>query len=235
MGFFQYLFEDSNVDHSLANSVRTNPSAISVFRSIFMIDPMEALEDFMTRKCRSDTDVSSFLTLLETTECTPAGHSSIFEATRYSPLLYALQYSPHNVVSLLAEGENAGEIPALAFAVHTAMPELIGPLLDAGADVNMADWLGYTPLHYSCAECHYDIFHELVRLSRDIIDWATCTPDGKSALDLFNSAVAAGRAWHLPRSQILAWRSILESQLGHDRSSERNEEVTVSIPGTFQI
>ena len=183
------LRETSDASQSLATIVRTNTAAIHIFRSILNMDPIDALEDYLDRKQARHVDVTSFMASLEGTTCKSEGRSSVFKVTGYTPLIYAIIFSPKSVESLLTDGEDAAAGPTLAYAVNNGEYKLIKPLLDAGADVNMR-WRGHTALLEGT-------FFELLRWAEDEIDWDACAPDGRNALELFDSAARAGEAANL--------------------------------------
>ena len=63
IGFFKYLLDGaSDESRSLATIVRTNAAAIDIFRSLFNIDPMDALEDYLNRKRARYIDITGFST-----------------------------------------------------------------------------------------------------------------------------------------------------------------------------
>ena len=112
LGFLGYLLDTQNSDEStsLATIVRTNPVAINFFRSLFNMDPMDALEDCLTRKRGQYTDIVTLMASLEDSVCNASNRSSVFEAINYSTLGYAIKFSPGSVESLLASGEDAAAV-----------------------------------------------------------------------------------------------------------------------------
>ena len=112
LGFLGYLLDTKNPDEStsLATIVRTNPIAINFFRSLFNMNPMDALEDCLTRKRGQYTDISTLMASLEDSVCNASNRSSVFEAINYSTLGYAIKFSPGSVESLLASGEDAAAV-----------------------------------------------------------------------------------------------------------------------------
>ena len=182
--------------------MRTNPVAISIFRSLFNIDALDAIEHFLTRKRSPYVDVFGLMESLEVTVCNPKSCASVIEAAGYSPLEYAIEFSPQSVRSLLTAGEDAAAEPTLVYAVGYARSGLIRPLLDAGADVNMRDRHGFTAMHWACSRCRYNEFVELLRLAESDIDWDGRTTDGRDMLELFDSAVEEGRAMCWSQSQV---------------------------------
>ncbi|KAI0799650.1 hypothetical protein BC629DRAFT_187349 [Irpex lacteus] len=181
----------------------------------------------------SDEDVLQLLTSLEATDYAVA-RSSVFDAIRYTPLQYAIRFSPSSVESLLAEGADAAAEPTLAYAaVCAASTNLIRLLSVNGADVNMK-YEGRTALHWACYKCSYNTFCELVRCAGDKIDWDARTPEGQNALDLFEMGVSKGNAWDFTSEQINEFRSTLVSHM--DPSQLRVvEDVPLDIPGAFPL
>ena len=233
VGFFTYLLgETSDESQSLATVVRTNTAAIQIFRSLLDMDPMDALEDYLDRNRARHVDVTGFMASLEDTTCNSKGRSSVFEAINYTPLRYAITFSPESVESLLADGEDAAAEPTLVYAVGCGRSELIKPLLDAGADVNMRNWRGHTALLVACSGCHYNAFLELLRWVEDDIDWDACAPDGRNALELFDSCVSAGgvSSTLFSRSQLDEFRAALVARV---KSVEGESGGQLDMPGAF--
>ena len=231
VGFFTYLLgETSDESQSLATVVRTNTAAIQIFRSLLDMDPMDALEDYLDRNRARHVDVTGFMASLENTTCNSEGRSSVFEVTGYTPLGFAIIFAPESVESLLADGKDAAAEPTLAYAVGNLRPELIKPLLDAGADINMRDWEGHTALLEACSRCFYNGFFELLRWAEDEIDWDACAPDGQNALELFDSAARAGEAAHLSQSKIVEFRAVL---VAHMKFVEDESGGQLDMPGAF--
>ena len=232
-GFFAYLLgETPDESQSLATIVRTNTIAITIFRLLLNIDPMNALEDYLGRTQAQRTDVTGFMASLENTTCNLKNRLSVFQVTGYTPLQYAINFAPGSLGSLLADGENAAAEPYLVYSVRRVRSELIKPLLDAGADVNMRDWEGHTALLEACSRCCYDEFLELLRWAEDDIDWDVCAPDGWNALELFDSCVSAraGNAVWYSQSQIDEFRASL---VAHMNIVEDESEGQVDMPGAF--
>ena len=232
IGFFKYMLEaNSDETRSLATIVRTNPTAISIFRSLYNIDPIDVLEDFLTRKRVQSIDVAGCLAALEDTGYNLASHLSVItEVTGHTRLRYAITFSPDNVVSLLADREDAAEETTLVYAIYLGRNYLIKPLLDAGADVNMRDWRGYTTLHEACSCCLSDGFFELLRWAENAIDWGACTPQGWNALELFDLGVLSGWATHRSQTDIDEFRAALMS---HMKLSEKEVDGRINMPGAF--
>ncbi|KAI0812719.1 hypothetical protein BC629DRAFT_960408 [Irpex lacteus] len=142
---FQSLLHQSLSGPSLITSIQTHAAAINIFRSILNMDAMDALEDLLSR-CygHSDEDVVRLLSSLETaTSENTVARSSVFNAIRYTPLEYAVKFSPlASVQSLLAEGVDAAEEPSLAYAAMCGRVDLNKFLIDNHADVNMKDSQG---------------------------------------------------------------------------------------------
>ena len=230
LGLFRYLLDkSSDRGRSLATIVRTNAAAISIFRSLFNIDAMDALEDYLDRYRSKRADISGLLASLADAECNSISRPAVFDVIGYTPLEYAAQVSPGSVLSLLEDGEDATRGPILVYATGNGMSSLMKPLLDAGADVNMTDSWGYTALLEACSLCCYQDFAELHRWAEDIIDWDVRAPDGRNALDLFESGVMDGMATDLTQSQIDEFRAIL---VAHVHSVEGSDG-RLDMPGSF--
>ena len=232
-GFFAYLLgETPDESQSLATIVRTNTIAITIFRLLLNIDPMNALEDYLGRTQAQRTVVTGFMASLEDTRCNSAGRLSVFQVTGYSPLQYAIAFSPESVEFLLADGEDAAAEPYLVYAVSAARSELIKPLLDAGADVNMRDSEGHTALLEACSWCRYKEFLELLRWAEDDIDWDACAQDGQNALELFDSSVSAqaGNATWYSQSELDEFRATLVAYMNIVEDESRGQ---LDMPGAF--
>ena len=229
-GLFAHLLgQTSDESRSLATIVQTNAVAVHVFHSLLDIDPMDALEDYLDRKRAEDVDVTGFMASLEDTRCNSAGRLSVFQVTGYSPLQYAIAFSPESVEFLLADGEDAAAELCLVYAVNARQWKLIKPLLDAGANVNMR-WRGYTALLYACSLCYFNGFLELLRWAEDEIDCDACTPDGRNALEVFDSAARAGSAADLTQSEIDEFRAAL---VAHVKFVEDESGGQLDMPGAF--
>ena len=102
LGCITYLLDNSESDKNrpIASILRTNSSAISVLRPLFNADPLDALEDFLNRKRTLNVDIAGFLASLEDSECDSTSLVSVFEVIGYSPLEYAVLFSPQRVTSL---------------------------------------------------------------------------------------------------------------------------------------
>ncbi|KAI0085489.1 hypothetical protein BDY19DRAFT_996628 [Irpex rosettiformis] len=232
LGLLQHLSDHQPGCQSLAARLQTNPVAIEALRSLFNIDPMDALEDYANRKRSSIADVPGFLASFSDTECDPSDCLSVLKAFGYGPLEYAIRFSPQSVASVLEDGEDATSEPFLACAIERGRSFLIKPLLDASADVGIKGRRGYTALHQACFWCFYPCFNELVLWAGDRIDWDVRTPEGQSALDLFEIGVEEGRTWYLDQSEIDEWRSILVAHIGV-RKDEHTADEPLHIPGAF--
>lgn len=195
---------------------------------------MDALEDLLAHQGIQATERSRVLRLLENTEYSPADRSSIFEAIDYSPLQYAITFSPQNVASLLADGEDATTAPLLAYAVVNDASQVIKPLLDAGAQVNMKarQARNCTALHLACERCSYDGFSELLKWAGNDIDWNACTTDGKNALELFERGVSEGYAAAYSQSEIDVFRAELLAHMDLDENDVDGDD-SKGIPGAF--
>lgn len=195
---------------------------------------MDALQDFLSRYYgHSDEDASRLLTSLETTDYAVA-RSSVFNAIGYTPLEYAVQFSPSSAESLLAEGADAAAEPALTYAARNGNSHLIALLINNGADVNMKDGGGRTALHWVCYRCYYYTFFGLVRCAEDEIDWNARTSDGQDALDLFEIGVSEGRTSCWTSAQIDEFRSVIISHMDPSQLQVAEDE-PLDIPGSFPI
>jgi len=182
LGLFRYLLDKtSDRSRSLAAIVRTNAAAISIFRSLFNIDAMDALEDYLDRYRSKHADISSLLASLSDAESNSISRPAVFDVIGYTPLEYAAQVSPGSVLSLLKDGEDATRGPILVYTTGNGMSSLMKLLLDAGADVNMTDSWDYTALLEACSLCCYQDFVELHRWAENVIDWEVRAPDGRNA------------------------------------------------------
>lgn len=238
LGLLQYFLDtEINSGQSLASIIRTNLAAINILRSLLNIDPMDALEDYLARKYHQYTDVPHLLSLLEDLTCDPASRSFVFEAMHYDALTYAIQLSPQRVAALLAEGEDVTGKPYLIYAVRAASPSVLKHLLEAGADVNMRDFQGYTALHYACSWCYYSEIVELFLWAENDVDWNARTPDGQTGWELFEVGVSKGHAWRLTSSEIEHGRSILLSHLDSTiyevMVDDDYEDYSSTMPGAF--
>ncbi|KAI0743247.1 ankyrin repeat-containing domain protein [Irpex lacteus] len=203
-----------------------------MFRSIFNIDAMDALEDALSRQYGySDDYTARLLTSLDTTEYSMA-RSSVFNAIGYTPLEYAVRFSPSNMESLLAEGFDASAEPTLAYAACAGRIGLFELLIDKGADVNMKDARGRTALHWACYQCYYNTFFELVRCAEDDIDWNSRTPEGQNALDLFETGMSEGWASGLTFTHVDEFRSAIISHMDCSQL-QVVEDAPLVIPGAF--
>lgn len=201
---------------------------------MFNIDAIDALEDALSRQYgHSDDDTARLLTSLDTTEYTVA-RSSVFNAIRYTPLKYAIRFSPSSVESLLAKGLDAAAEPTLAYAARCGRADLIGRLIDNGADVNMKDGGGRTALRWASYQCSYRTFFELIRCAEDEIDWNACTTEGQSTLDLFEFGVSGGWVSYLTSEEVEEFRSTI---ISHTDSSQLRvvEDKPLDIPGAFPV
>lgn len=233
MGLLPYLLYKPHQGHSLAPSLQTNKVAIDVFRSIFSIDPIDALGDLFTRHYgHSDEDVSHILASLQTTEYTVA-RSSVFGAIWYTPLRHAIASSPSNVEHLLAADASAE--PTLACAVRARRADLVQLLIDKGAGVNMQDSRGRTALHWACYYCSDDEFFGLLQCAKDSIDWDARTPEGQNALDMLELGVSEGQAWHLTSAQIDEFRGALISHMDTSQLDRFGNQPWLDMPGAFPV
>ena len=238
LGCITYLLNNSDKNRPIATILRTNSLAISVFRSLLDTDPLDALEDFLSRKRTQHVDIACFLASLEDAECDSTRLLSIFEVIGYSPLEYAVMFSPQRAMALLQDGANAaGDGSGTLFnAILFTSPHLIGPLLDAGADVNIRDWKGHTPLHWACSWCRYDEFFKLIRWAESDIDWRAHTRDGRNALDLFDSGVLEGFDVNHSQVELDEFRTVLVDHLAFDDDDDeldRSGEFRLDVPGAF--
>ena len=212
LGLIGYLIDESDESRSVASILRTNATAISIFRSLFDMDPMDALEDYLSRKRgHCVADISDLLASLEDTRCNSTSRLSVFSSFGYCPLEYAIRYLPQSVPTLLEdkEGPGPGAFAVILCAVNAGRHDLVKPLLDAGGDVNMKGWLEYTALLDVCSRCYYLGFLELLKWAESDIDWDIRTPDGHDALDVFETAVSTGWATYLPQSAVDHFRQVL--------------------------
>ena len=193
---------------------------------------MYALEDYASRKRSLITDIPGLLASFTDTNCDPGNCLSVLKAFGYSPLEYAIRFAPYSVSSVLADGADATEDAFLACAIERGRSFLVKPLLDAGADVNIKGRRGYTALHQTCFWCFYPCFNELLLWAGDQIDWNARTPEGQSALDLFELGVSEGRTWGVDPLDVDEWRSVLESRTKIMESDEEEGE-ELKIPGAF--
>lgn len=195
---------------------------------------MEALEDFLVRHARPGTDVPGLLSALETKPIGSASRCSMFKAIGYTPLSYAIRFSPSSVFALLSHGEEASAEPILTTAVRAGKRELIKPLLDAGADINVKDHKGQSALHWVCYQCKRLCFEELLRWAGAKIAWDSQTPEGYNALELFDIGVSAGLASALSTTQVSEFREQLASRV--DRTQMRvpaDDGDALDIPGAY--
>lgn len=207
-----------------------------MLRTFFDVDPMDALEDYLTRKKGDQFDASGLLSFLETNECNAESRTHVFHCIGYSPLGYAIRFSPQSVFSLLESGEDAAREPTVAWAVATGNHWLIRPLIKAGGDVNMRHSNGPTALHYAALNCKYDSLRELLKGAEHEVDWNARTPDGKNALELFEMGVSRGlgQTWGYSAAQMADFRSILESHVSPDVSSiDDSADESFAMPGSF--
>lgn len=238
LGLFQHLLYDPSSDrpHKILKTIlQTNSAAIDVFRSVLNMDAMDALEDLLTRHFgHSDEDVSHLWTSLESTEYSVARYS-VFNAIDYTPLQYAIKFSPSSVKSLLLDGADAAAEPLLAYAASAARAELIELLLGKGADVNMKDRMGRTALHWACYICRYNPFFELVRCAEGQIDWNARTLEGQTALDLFELCVSEGRVSHWASVYVDQVRATFMSHMDPSQAPECEDdaEEPLHMPGAF--
>ena len=116
---------------------------------------------------------------------------------------------------LVVGGEDATIDATVAAAAGSGRSELIKPLLDAGADVNMRDGYGRTALHLACSWYNYSTFFELLRWAEDDIDWNARTPYGQNALHLFDLSISNGFTAHLSQSQIDEIHAVLRAHINN--------------------
>lgn len=196
---------------------------------------MDALEDLLSRfSGYPDKMVSDLMISLKTAEYTVA-RSYVFKAIRYTPLEYAILFSPSSVETLLAEGVDAAAEPALAYAVRAGRTDLIKVLVDKGAEVNAKDRWGRTALHWACYYCRYSTFFELVLRAAGRIDWNGRTQDQKFAQDalaLFELGVSEGLASYLTSVEIIHFRMAIVTHMNpvHLRVAE---DYFLYVPGAF--
>lgn len=134
--------------------VKTSPVALDICQSTFGMDitdvVAEALDDAQIPTAARS--LFSKLSHLET--------SSEVSRTEVSRLLHstlgitALEYaflhmSLSDVVRLLQQGEDASLGAPLVYAAWRDAPELVKPLLQAGANVNACNACGWTALHWA--------------------------------------------------------------------------------------
>ncbi len=200
------------------------------------MEPIDAPEDLLSRWGHSDQDISALLASLESTEYIVT-RATIFKAIQYTPLAYALYFSPASVNSLLAEGADAAAEPTLAYAAHYTRVDLIESLISRGAIVNMKDRRGRTALHWACYSCHYNTLVELLRCAGEVVDWSARTPEGYYALDLLEMGLEQGTAsdtCDLTSKEIDELRSIIISHKGCNQLDIYGDEC-LYIPGAFPL
>ena len=98
----------------------------------------------------------------------------------------------------------------------------------------MKDSWGHTALLEVCSHCCYDEFSELLRWAGDDIDWGACAPDGRNALELFDSIVSARSGYSIWDSQIQIdeFRATL---VAHMNIVEDGSEGQLDMPGAFPV
>lgn len=226
--FFKCFLTDTG--KSLPNSVGTSSVAIDIFRSLLNIDAMDALEDYLDRWKR--TDVKAILGLEGSAPSIPGNASDILKSlTGTTPLEYAIHFSTEDVLPLLARGEDACSGSPLPFAIDRGYVNLIKPLLDAKADVNAKDRLGWTALHRACYQGYNPCLEELVRWADEDVDWDACTPEGKNALDLLQDAASDG--WR-DSDEISTFLSILQPRV-HVTAEQPEDDFLLDMPGAFPM
>ncbi|KAI0812480.1 hypothetical protein BC629DRAFT_1589241 [Irpex lacteus] len=192
-----------------------------MLRAFCDVDPMDALEDYLTRKKGDQIDVPGLLSFLETTECDAASRTHVFRCIGYSPLGYAIRFSPQSVFLYW----NPGKMPRGSLQ------------LQAGGDVNMRHSNGPTALHYAALNCKYDSLRELLKGAENEVDWNARTPEGENALELLEMGVSRGlgQTWGFSATQMDDFRSILESHVSRNVSGtcDDADEFSFVIPGSF--
>ncbi|KAI0690957.1 hypothetical protein BC835DRAFT_153399 [Cytidiella melzeri] len=169
-------------DAVFAHKVKTSTLAVDICQSIFHIDAIDLVEDYLEwRGIQSDSNpvAAALFGRSSSTEITLA---KIFRRlTGWTPLEYAATVNPNHVGSLLQRGEDATMGAPLAVAVDWDNASNIKPLVEAGARVNAYNRLGMTALHHACHQLNIDTLKALIQCAgEDEIDWDARTRDGRN-------------------------------------------------------
>lgn len=206
--------------------VRTSVVALEVCQSTFGMDIMdvvaEALED---AQVPGDT-ISHFTD----TSCPdkPLDVPCILNSTLgITTLEYAmLHMSLQDASQLLRQGADASAGAPMVYAAWRNAPDLVRPLLTAGADVNACNTCGWTALHWASNGVCLAFLRTLVHCAGDEIDWDVRTPEGKTALQVAQeSPYLCVRS----RSDVEEFFAVLRAHNVEDSS----DDGALDMPGMF--
>ncbi|KAI0687375.1 ankyrin repeat-containing domain protein [Cytidiella melzeri] len=221
-------------DAVFAHQVKTSTLAVDICQSIFHMDAIDVVEDYLEwRGIQSDSNpVAAAL----------FGHSSSTEITLarlfrrltgWTPLEYAAAYHSKHVESLLQRGEDATMGAPVALAVAWDNASNIKPLVEAGARVNAYDVRGMTALHHACYWSNIDTLKALIQCAEHEIDWEARTRDGT---DMNALQVAEASPYHASRStsKFQELFDILRAHIPEPYEELHDGDEPVRMPGSFE-
>ncbi|KAI0690947.1 hypothetical protein BC835DRAFT_152217 [Cytidiella melzeri] len=222
-------------DAVFAHKVKTSTLAVDVCQSIFHIDAIDLVEDYLEwRGIQSDSNpvAAALFGRSSSTEITLA---RIFRRlTGWTPLEYAATVNPNHVGSLLQRGEDATMGAPLALAAGRYNVSIFKPLVEAGARVNAYDFRGMTALHYACYRLNIDTLKTLIQCAEHKIDWEARTRDGRNlnALQLAEASPCHARR---STSKVQELLDILRAHIPETHEELNDGDEPVRMPGRFGI
>ncbi|KAI0690962.1 hypothetical protein BC835DRAFT_153345 [Cytidiella melzeri] len=221
-------------DAVFALQVKTSTLAVDVCQSIFHVDAIELVEDFLDwRGIESDSDPVT-ATLFGHSSSTKITLAKIFRRlTGWTPLEYAAAYHSKHVESLLQRGEDATMGAPVAFAADWDNASNIKPLVEAGARVNAYDFRGKTALHHACRQLKIDTLKALIQCAgEDEIDWEARTRDGRN-LNALQLAKASPFHSLTSTSKFQQLFDILRAHIPEPYEELHDGDEPVRMPGSF--
>ncbi|KAI0690955.1 hypothetical protein BC835DRAFT_154792 [Cytidiella melzeri] len=222
-------------DAVFAHQVKTSPVAVDLCQSIFHMDAIDVVEDYLEwQGIQSDSNpVAAAL----------FGHSSSMDITLsdifrrltgWTPLEYAAIYHPNHADSLLQRGEDATMGAPVAEAADLGNLSIIKPLVEAGARVNAYNRQGMTALHYACRWLNIDTLKTLIQCAEHKIDWEARTRDGRNlnALQLAEASPCHARR---STSKVQELLDILRAHIPETHEELNDGDEPVRMPGRFGI
>ncbi|KAI0687383.1 hypothetical protein BC835DRAFT_1419898 [Cytidiella melzeri] len=222
-------------DAVFAHKVKTNTIAVDICQSIFHVDAIDLVEDYLDWwGIESDSDPVA-AALLGYSSSTDITNLDMFQSlTPWTALEYAAAFYPKHVESLLQRGEDAKMKAPLATAAHWDNASIIKPLVEAGASVNAYNRQGMTALHYACYRLNIDTLKTLIQCAgEDEIDWEARTRDGRNLNALQVAKASPFHSWH-SKSDIQELFDILCAHIPEPYEELHDGDEPVRMPGSFE-
>ncbi|KAI0684873.1 hypothetical protein BC835DRAFT_589903 [Cytidiella melzeri] len=221
-------------DAVFAHQVKTSTLAVDICQSIFHMDAIDVVEDYLEwRGIQSDSNpvAAALFGHSSSMDITP---SAIFRClTGWTPLEYAAAYHSKHVESLLQRGEDATIGAPLAEAADRDNVSIFKPLVEAGARVNAYDVIGMTALHHACRWLKIDTLKALIQCAgEDEIDWEARTRDGRN-LNALQLAKASPFHSLTSTSKFQQLFDILRAHIPEPYEELHDGDEPVRMPGSF--